>query len=536
MRGSAYYLLFLLLFTFNSSVRAFQSDQVAAEEAQDYYKKWLEEDVKYIITDEERSVFDKLQTDAERDAFIEQFWRRRDPDPSTASNEYKEEYYRRIAYANEHFTAGLAGWKTDRGMIYIKYGKPDDIDDHPGGSTYVRPSWEGGGITQVYPFQVWRYNYIEGVGSDIEIEFVDTYGGNLYRFANDQLEKDALLYIPGAGLTRSEEILGGDKTERILTRTFADQDAQTEHELAPIRRAKDAAFERMHTLKELEAPVEIKYQDLKHLVNTKVRFNDLSFRTQISIFNESQEVGMLPISITVPDSELTFKPVPPTGVMRATVEVYGNVTTLTNQIVHEFEDTLVRDKAGDISTGKSVAQKKLFLPPGRYKLSIVVHDVNGDKMGTGDFGLFVPAESSRLTASSLVLADSIVKAPAGSSDDPLVLSSDFKVVPNVQKTFRRGQDVKTYLELYNFEEDQASQQPSLKVNSRILKDGTAWAQSDAVMSSSLNHLERLRDRLLLLQKLPTDQMAPGNYRLVLTFEDQLSGEATEAAADFKIVQ
>ena len=183
-----------------------------------------------------------------------------------------------------------------------------------------------------------------------------------------------------------------------------------------------------------------------------------------------------------------------------------------------------------------MAQKKLFLPPGRYKLSIVVHDVNGDKMGTGDFGLFVPAESSRLTASSLVLADSIVKAPAGSSDDPLVLSSDFKVVPNVQKTFRRGQDVKTYLELYNFEEDQASQQPSLKVNSRILKDGTAWAQSDAVMSSSLNHLERLRDRLLLLQKLPTDQMAPGNYRLVLTFEDQLSGEATEAAADFKIVQ
>ncbi len=536
MRGFKRYLPLLLLLCVHPAALAFQSDQVAAEEAQDYYKKWLEEDVKYIITDQERDVFQKLQTDAEKDAFIEQFWRRRDPDPSTSANEYKEEYYRRIAYANEHFTSGLAGWKTDRGMIYIKYGKPDEIDDHPGGSNYVRPSWEGGGTTMVYPFQIWRYNYIEGVGTNVEIEFVDTYGGNLYRFANDPLEKDALLYIPGAGLTRSEEMLGGDKTERIVTRTFADQDAQTEHEIAPIRRAKDAAFERMRVLKELQSPVQIKFNDLKHLVTTKVRYDDLSFRTQISLFNESQEVGMLPISITVPDSELTFKPVPPTGVMRATVEIYGNVTTLTNQIVHEFEDTLVRDKAGDVSTGKSVAQKKLFLPPGRYKLSIVVHDVNGDKMGTRDFGLFVPSESSRLTASSLVLADSIVKAPAGSSDDPLVLNADFKVVPNIQRTFQRGQDVKTYLELYNFEEDQASQQPDLKVNSRILKDGTAWAQSDAVIEQSLNHIERLRDRLLLLQKLSTNRMDPGNYRLVLTFEDKLSGESTEAAADFKVVQ
>ena len=536
MRVSGTFLLLLGLFTVHSSALAFQSDQVAAEESQDYYKKWLDEDVKYIITDEERSVFGKLQTDAEKDAFIEQFWRRRDPDPRTSINEYKEEFYRRIQYANEHFTSGLAGWKTDRGMVYIKYGPPDDIDDHPAGSTYVRPSWEGGGITSVYPFQTWRYNYIDGVGSDIEIEFVDTYGGNLYRFSNDALEKDALLYIPGAGLTRSEEMLGGDKSERIVTRSFADQDAQTTKELAPVRRAKDAAFERMRILKEVESPVEIKYQDLKHVITTKVRYNDLSFRTQISIFNESREVGMLPVSITVPDSQLTFKPAPATGVLRATVEVYGNVTTLTNRVVHEFEDTLVREKTGDVSTGSSVAQRKLFLPPGRYKLSIIVRDVNGDKMGTGDFGLIVPAESGRLTASSLVLADSIVKAPAGSSDDPLVLSSDFKVVPNVQKTFHRGEDVKTYLELYNFEEDQSSQQPALKVHSRILKDGTAWALSDDVVNRSVNHLERLRDRLLLVQKFSTSQMESGNYRLVLTFQDELSGEATEAAADFKVVQ
>lgn len=536
MRASTLYLPLLVLACFHPVAFAFQDDQVAAEESQDYYKKWLDEDVKYIITDDERSVFGKLQTDAEKDAFIEQFWRRRDPDPQTALNEYKEEYYRRIAYANEHFTAGLAGWKTDRGMIYIKYGKPDDIDDHPGGSTYVRPSWEGGGITEVYPFQTWRYNYIEGVGTNVEIEFVDTYGGNLYRFSNDPQEKDALLYIPGAGLTRSEELLGGNKTERIITRGFADQDAQNQNTIAPIARAKDAPFERLRTLKELESPVVIKYQDLKHLVTTKVRYSDLPFRTKLSLFNETSGVGMVPISITVPDSELTFKPIPPSGVQRATVEVYGNVTTLTNRIVQEFEDTLVRDKTADVSKGVSVSQKKLFLPPGRYKLSIVIHDVNADKMGTGDFGLFVPGDGGRLTASSLIVANSIVKAPADDSDDPLVLSGDFKVVPNLQGTFHRGENVKTYLELYNFEKDQASQQPSLKVGGKILKDGVDWKESEDVLNRSLNHLELLRDRLLLLKKLPTSEMEPGNYRLVLTFEDRLSGEATEAAADFKIIQ
>ena len=536
MRASKLYLPLLVLISFHSAAYAFQDNQVAAEESQDYYKKWLDEDVTYIITDDEKSVFQKLQTDAEKDAFIEQFWRRRDPDPSTAVNEYKEEYYQRIAYANEHFTAGLAGWKTDRGMIYIKYGKPDDIDDHPGGSTYVRPSWEGGGITEVYPFQIWRYNYIEGVGTDVEIEFVDTYGGNLYRFSNDPQEKDALLYIPGAGLTRSEEILGGNKTERIITRGFADPDAQTQNTIAPITRAKDAPFERLRTLKELESPVVIKYQDLKHLVATKVRFNDLTFRTQLSLFNETSDVGMVPISITVPDSELTFKPVPPSGIQRATVEVYGNVTTLTNRIVQEFEDTLVRDKTGDVSSGVSVSQKKLFLPPGRYKLSIVIHDINADKMGTGDFGLLVPADAGRLSASSLVVASSIVKTPPEDSDNPLVLSGDFKVVPNLQKTVHRGENVTTYLELYNFEKDQASQQPSLKVGGKILKDGVEWKQSDNVFNKSVNYLELLRDRLLLLRKLPTSEMEPGNYRLVLTFEDQLSGEYTEAAADFKVVQ
>src|SRR5271156_2317889 len=99
------------------------------------YKKWLDEDVVYIISDEERKAFKQLSNDEERDQFIEGFWQRRDPTPDTEENEFKEEHYRRIEYANEHFAAGLPGWKTDRGRIYIMYGPADEIDAHPSGGT-----------------------------------------------------------------------------------------------------------------------------------------------------------------------------------------------------------------------------------------------------------------------------------------------------------------------------------------------------------------------------------------------------------------
>src|SRR5437899_7794384 len=143
------------------------------EKLEGTYKKWLDDDVRWIITDEELSAFKKLSNNAERDQFIEQFWLRRDPTPDTAENEYKEEHYRRIQYANEHFAAGMPGWKTDRGRIYIMYGKADSIDSHPMGGPYQRSAEEGGGSTQTFPFEIWRYRYLDGVGQEIEIEFVD---------------------------------------------------------------------------------------------------------------------------------------------------------------------------------------------------------------------------------------------------------------------------------------------------------------------------------------------------------------------------
>ena len=133
------------------------------------YRKWLTEDVVYIITSEESAEFKRFSTDQQRENFIEQFWLKRDPTPGTIANEFKMEHYRRIAYANERFASDIAGWKTDRGRIYIKFGPPDEIESHPSG------------VQGSYPTEVWRYRLIEGIGKNVEMKFEDPGRNGEYR-------------------------------------------------------------------------------------------------------------------------------------------------------------------------------------------------------------------------------------------------------------------------------------------------------------------------------------------------------------------
>ena len=229
------------------------------------YKKWLSEDVTYIITDEERQAFKHLNTDEEREQFIEQFWLRRDPTPDTQENEFKEEHYRRIAYANERFASGIPGWKADRGRIYITYGPADEVESHPSGGSYERPSEEGGGSTSTYPFEKWRYRYIEGIGSDINIEFVDTTMTGEYRMTMDPSEKDALLYVPGAGLTLMEQLGLSSKTDRFNRTDGTHLGTAFGGETQAMNE-----FNRLEQFAKLQKPPAIKFKDLEAAIRTRI--------------------------------------------------------------------------------------------------------------------------------------------------------------------------------------------------------------------------------------------------------------------------
>ncbi len=495
-----------------------------------YFQKWLNQDVVYIITAEEKAVFEKLTTVEEKERFIEQFWLRRDPDPSTPENEFKIEHYRRIQYANEKFSAGVPGWKTDRGMIYIKYGPPDTVESHEGGETYIRPTYEGGGTTSVYPFEVWRYQYIEGVGPDVEIEFVDKVGGGLYEMARDEHDKDALFYTPG-GLTRLEALGLADKARRVERRYAGNPDEKYfgQNRLA---RSKDLPFERLVTRAQLGRPPEIKYRDLKSIVTAKLSYHLLPFALRYDLIRAGKDFALVPVTIEINNSDLSYRKTAE-GIEQATVNLYALVQTIGGKIAYEFEDTIASNRSAG-KPGKSLYQKSLPLRPGRYKLSLVVKDITSGKIGTIDKGIVVPEFGAELASSSIILADRIKPArPDELLPDPFVMEGGLKIYPNVSGVFSNNQIMGVYFEVYNLNMDQAGL-PSLPDISYVLFDGNGRPLEAHLLSQSPIKTGIVGDKVVVTKFISLKGFSSGEYRLKFEVVDKISGRKIFPEAKFKV--
>src|SRR5499425_1781439 len=237
----------------------------ALKELDAQYKQWLNEDVVYIISPEERTAFLQLSTSEEREQFIEQFWLRRSSNPDLPENDFKEEHYRRIAYANEHFASGIPGWRTDRGRIYIIWGPADEVDSHPTGGTYDRPMEEGGGSTTTYPWETWRYRYLEGIQENVILEFVDPSGSGEYHLTMDPSEKDALTHVPGAGLSLLESMGMATKADR-----FTRSDGMTLPKTMGGTPASLDEFNRLELYAKVQQAPPVKFKDLESLVTSRV--------------------------------------------------------------------------------------------------------------------------------------------------------------------------------------------------------------------------------------------------------------------------
>src|SRR6202521_4431878 len=373
------------------------------------YRKWLDEDVRWIITDEEKSAFMQLSNDEERDQFIEAFWQRRDPPPDTEENEFKEEHYRRIAYANEHFPAGIPGWKTDRGRTYIVFGPADEIDSHPSGGSYERPMEEGGGETSTFPFETWRYRYLEGIGQEVIIEFVDSCMCGDYHMTIDRSEKDALKYTPNAGLTLYEQMGMSSKANRF---NGGGPEQLGNGPMSSSLQTKQ--FDRLEQFAKLQAPPPIKFKDLEEIVNTKLITNLMPFDVRSDFVKVTGDTVLVPITIQMKYRDITFAN--KDGVQRGTVNIFGRVSTLTGRVVQTFEDTAQVDVPAELlprtAENSSVYWKALPLRPGRYKIEIAVKDVNGDRKGLWSRGIVVPEYSDdKLSTSSLIVADQMEPVP-----------------------------------------------------------------------------------------------------------------------------
>jgi GWxTD domain-containing protein len=490
------------------------------------YKEWLDKDVAYIITEEERKAFKKLETDDERERFIEEFWRRRDPDPDTDENEYREEYYERIAYANEHYASGIPGWKSDRGRIYITWGKPDEVETHPSGGAYNRESYEGGGSTTTYPFERWFYRYLPGVGSGIEIEFVDPTGSGEYRIARNSDEKDAMIHVPGAGLTLAEEMGLADRGQRLTNLGGYGNPNYT--------REQDSPFSRLQTLIDLQRPPAIKFNDLASAVNTPViEDNPLNFDVRVDFFRQSDERVITAFTIQTENQNLVFQD--SGGLQQAQLNIFGKITHVSGRRAGLFEDPVVTratpQELTEAKERKSAYQKAVALQPGRYRVDVIVRDVASGATGVRHIGFEVPRyDPAKLSTSTLILASKL----EGLGDQPAVgmfTIGNVKVIPNVSGSYHRGSPVGIYMQIYNAGIDQTTLRPSVDVEYALLKDGKeVFKQPEDWRGNSDSG-----QRLTLARLLDSSKLSPGDYSIEVRVRDRVSGQSLSQTAKFTIL-
>lgn len=515
---------------------AFAQDPRKEErEAAKYYDKWLNQDVVYLISDEERDVFEKLTTAEEKDRFIEEFWRRRDTDLTTALNEYKEEHYRRIAYANRAFGSGIPGWKTDRGRIYIMFGEPAQKEYYAGGGTYVRPSYEGGGRTATYPFELWRYREIEGIGQDVEIEFVDRSWTGEFKIAVWPWEKDMLLHVDGLGETTAERFGRAKRYERpglhpghlnntsYMIRNYG-------------QRFKDRPFERVTRFFNLQKPPIVRQKELQTLVDTKVSFDRLPFSTFHHYVWVDEESALVPVTLEVPNRSLQYER--RGNLVKARVGFYGRVTSLLGEVVAEFEDSVASEYRAEhleiARTQKSLYQKTFLLKPGHYKIDLVVKDLGSGDIGTVTETIHLKKEDQgQMSASSIVLAKQLELLEDYPEKPQSFVLGDVRLVPKVDRRFKPKDEMGVYLQVYNPSLDSASSEPAVSIEYTI-SDG------DRVVSNLIDNdgasIEYFSpQRLVLVRKIVIDGLEKGQYRLTVKVEDAISGQSLSSETDFEVL-
>lgn len=498
------------------------------KELDNSFKTWLNEDVTYIISPEERTAFLQLETNEEREQFIEQFWLRRSSNPDMPDNDFKEEHYRRIAYANEHFASGIPGWKTDRGRIYIIWGAPDEIESHPTGGNYDRPMEEGGGSTTTYPWERWRYRYLEGIQENVELEFVDPSGSGEYHLTMDPSEKDALLMVPGAGLTMMESMGLASKTDR-----FTRSDGTHLGTALGGTPASMNEFTRLELYAKVQRPPEVKYKDLEALVTSRMVRDQLKFNYRTDFLKVTNDTVLVPVTVQVPNNQLQFKN--KDGVYSAELNIFGRVSTLTNRVVQTFEDSVSRDYPESLYKQSmklsSVYQKSLPLRPGLYRLDLVVKDVDSGNVGAVNTRLAVPRyEDEKLEASTLILADQIEHVPAKQIGTGQFVLGSSKVRPRLEADFTTADKLGIYLQIYNLKGDEKTH----KSNASFVYTVKKGDQQIMQFKETSADMKQTGDQVTIERLLPLATLGLGKYTLEVNATDLLANVTISRTAEFTV--
>ncbi len=531
------------------------------------HQRWLQEEVPYIISNREKEEFLALESETHREAFLEYFWQRRDPDPATESNEFQEEHTRRIDYANQHFgNEGKPGWRTERGRIYIIHGPPDDVRYSFGRKVRVtvqRPTSilnPGGGPTPVAEVEIqspeseaWTYFQVEGsrsVAGVFSVIFAKMRPNPLYEVerwvkrvdpnsdVSQRVERDQTIKgfatRPGLYLTNDYRVIYAGQPR------FVDLDELLRSAFHPHTPAVDQ-FQRHQALADLQRPSgEVldekleRRERLRKWVESRIFFGELPVEVGVGYFKFLDGRVHVPVRLGIE--------VPPEQPAPA-IELLVELAKPSGRVVATFSDE-IRGQDGRLLSGEISYQSRLVASPGSHVLRVTVADEANQRIGTWTESVNVPDLSSPgFGASDLVLCEQVIPRKdfekqwgkkklgrrRGQRESPLAFD-DYVFLPAVHDRFRRKQNLTTLVEVYN--PSLSAGVPQVEIQSSLRReDGTA-------LDFPVRQLDYLTDKsgntIIYAFTVPLKQLDPGEYRFTVEITDSPTGQVVRKSVPLRI--
>jgi GWxTD domain-containing protein len=485
------------------------------------YGEWLKFEVSYLITDEEKNAFKRLTTDDEREQFIESFWERRSPDPGSPENAFKEEYYRRIAFANQAFSAWIRGWRTDRGRIYIQYGPPDEIDSYPNGGTLNAGDENGSPQHVEFPFEEWKFRYIDGLGTNVVLDFIDSTKMGEYHLT--------------FGPTITVNHLRAFCTDRFKFDSGCDPLQPTGGAIKEPRQDRSAnPAARVDLYVGASNPPYIRFKDLQAVLLSQLSERNIHFSTDLSFVPATEETVLTAVTIQVPRRQLRFQNYE--GAMHGGLKIYGQFSTPSGRFVSIFEKELTLDAPAAETQrrpgGHITFQKVVPLRPGLYKLSLVIADTMSGKMSSTNAGIRIPPFDGEPSASSLILADKVeLLSATDTGQEPFVIGGA-RIIPNICREFNRNQDLEVYAQISGLALAPPTKKPSVSVQYAVLRD-------DQIIMEQPEDPAKLAQATVVYtidKKIPLKSLEPGKYSLRVTVTDKVTKRTISPTAMFRVIR
>ncbi|NIO20563.1 MAG: GWxTD domain-containing protein [Candidatus Aenigmarchaeota archaeon] len=483
------------------------------------YKKWIEEEVAYIITSKERNVFLQLKTDRERDIFIEAFWKQRDPTSGTTRNEFKEEHYLRLSYANEYFGRGTPrpGWKTDQGRIYIVLGKPISIE------TYEN-------VMNVYPTQIWFYlgDPKYGLPPAFNIVFFKKAGTGEY-----------ILYSPSDHGPQSliADYLGDAKNIQDAYQRLAELEpnlAKHTLSLIPSERsvpglvslASNQLFSAVFSypqrkVEDIYAEAILKYKDF---VEVEYTANYIGSDAMVKVIRHDS--GYYLIHYSVEPKKLSVDLYQDT--YNAYFELDGRVTDLAGKTIFQYSKqiplSLSKEQLQDLEAKSYSLQDMFPLVPGHYKFNLLVKNTVSKEFTSFESEVIIPHDVSIPQMSSLILGYRMDKSPGKFRDIVPFRIGENQILCQSRRTFARKEPLLIFFQVLGLSSDLKSQ--------GVIR--FIFFKEDQEFSSKIKKISEYQTEKDFIEEQSLDDFAPGYYSLKVSVLDKTGKEILSDSEDFEV--